>query len=286
MREAKKIIADFKPDAVIGTGGYVSFPVIKAAQKLRIPTYIHESNSYPGLVTRLVAKKCDAVFLNTEAACQYLKRQDNVKNVGNPVEARFLSTDKKRARARLGIKKDEFLIVSYAGSGGAKKMNEVILDFIKCFSSKKAKIKHIHATGKKYYDEFIKSYKDGESSGITVIPYIDDLHIALAASDIVISRSGAMTLTELSASKAVAILIPSPNVAGNHQYKNAKALEDKGAAKIIEEKDLTKEILAYEIEKMINNPKEREKLSKNVSKEFKRDAETEILKEVFQSAKK
>jgi UDP-N-acetylglucosamine--N-acetylmuramyl-(pentapeptide) pyrophosphoryl-undecaprenol N-acetylglucosamine transferase len=288
LREAKKIIKEFHPDAVIATGGYVSWPVIKMAQKRKIPTYIHESNAYPGLVTRLVAKKCDKVFLNTDAAQKYLRRQDNVLVVGNPVESRFYETERQKARTVLRIKRDEFLIVSYAGSGGAEKINETISEFIKGYSAKNPKIKHIHATGKKYYDEFIESYKDGESSenGITVLPYIDDLHIALAASDIVISRSGAMTLTELSASKSAAILIPSPNVAGNHQYKNAKALEDKGAAKIIEEKDLTKEILANEIEKMINNPKEREKLSKNVSKEFKRDAETEILKEVFQSAKK
>ena len=287
LKEAKKIIADFHPDAVIGTGGYVSWPVIRAAQKAKIPTFIHESNAFPGLVTRLVSKKCDKVFLNVDKAREHLKRQDNVKIVGNPVEARFYSTDRGRARKMLGIKKDEFLIVSYAGSGGAEKMNKIILELIKTYSSKNPKIRHIHATGKKYYERIIKSadYFKKEKNGISLLPYIDDLHIALNASDVVITRCGAMTLTEISASKAAAILIPSPNVTGNHQYKNAKALEEKNAAKIIEEKELSVETLIKETDSLIKNPEEREILSKNVSKEFKKDTEKEILKEILSSAR-
>ncbi len=286
LKEARKIIAEFHPDAVIGTGGYVSWPVIKAAQKAKIPTFIHESNAYPGLVTRLVSKKCDKVFLNIEKSREYLKRQDNVKIVGNPVEARFYNTEKSRARMALGIKKDEFLIVSYAGSGGAERMNEVILEFMNEYSSKNPKIKHVHATGRRYYKKFAEKSEafKKEKERLTLLPYIEDLHLMLNASDLVIARCGAMTLTELSASKAASILIPSPNVAGNHQYKNAKALEEKSAAKIIEEKDLSVKTLIKESDTLIKNFKVRQILSRNIAKEFKKDSEKEILEEVLKTA--
>lgn len=286
LKEAKKIIEDFKPDAVIGTGGYVTWPVIKTASKMKIPTFIHESNAFPGLVTRLLAKKCNKVFLNEKSAQDHLRRHDNVKVVGNPVEERFYKTDRKHARAVLGVKKDEILIISYGGSGGSEKMNEVIINFIESYSRKNSKIKHIHATGRKYFENIIKdahSIKDGQN-GIFIRPYIDDLHIALNAADIVIARCGAMTLTELSASKSAAILIPSPNVTNNHQYENAKALELRGAAKIIEEKDLSVKTLRECIDNLIKNSEERENLSNNIAKHFKKRAEEAILREVLTSA--
>ncbi len=286
LKEARKIITEFKPDAVIGTGGYVSWPIIKAAQKAKIPTFIHESNAYPGLVTRLVSKKCDKVFLNLEKAREYLKRQDNVKVVGNPVEARFYTTERRRARMALGIRKDELLIVSYAGSGGAERMNQVIFEFMNEYSSKNPKIKHVHATGRRYYENFSKKFEaiKNEKNTLSLLPYIENLHLMLNASDLVIARCGAMTLTELSASNAASILIPSPNVTGNHQYKNAKALEEKFAAKIIEEKNLSVDTLVKEVDFLIKNPAERKAISNNILKEFRKDAEKEILKEVIKSA--
>ena len=287
LKEAKEIITQFKPDAVIGTGGYVSWPVIKAAQKMKIPTYIHESNAFPGLVTRLLSKKCDKVFLNVKEAKENLKRQDNVKVVGNPVEERFYNTDRRRAREALGLKKDEFLICSYGGSGGAEKMNEIILGFIKEYSSKNPKIKHIHASGKRYYGKIKETSPEliNGKRGVFIRPYIDDLHIALNAADIVIARCGAMTLSEISASKAAAILIPSPNVTNNHQYVNAKALADKNAAKIIEEKDLSVKALIETVDFFVKNPKEREILSNNIGAQFHKHAEEEMLKTILESAR-
>lgn len=287
LKDARKIIREFRPNAVIGTGGYVSWPVLRAAQKAKIPTFIHESNAYPGLVTRLVSKKCEKVFLNSPNALEYLKRKDNVMLVGNPVEARFYNTERESARKTLGIKRGELLIVSYAGSGGAKKINAVILEFIKSYSSKIGKIRHIHASGKKYFKEFTEALPDFKcgKNGIAIVPYVEDLHIALNAADVVIARCGAMTLSEISASRAAAILIPSPNVADNHQYKNAKALLDVNAARLIEEKDLSSEALVKEVDFLLKNPDERKKLSANAGKAFIRNAEEKILKAVFQSAK-
>lgn len=286
MKEAKRIIKDFKPDAVVGTGGYVSWPVIRCAQKMKIPTYLHESNAYPGLVTRLLSPKCKKVFLNVKATAAHLKRGDNIAVVGNPVEERFYKTERKYARALLGIRNNEFLITSYAGSGGAEKINGVIFEFIKEYSSKMPKIKHIHATGKKYFEEnkdIYSQFKNGKN-GIYIKPYIDDLHIALNAADLVIARCGAMTLTELAASKSTAILIPSPNVTNNHQYENAKLLSDKNAAKVIEEKNLTCESLIRAVDALYKNPSKREILSTNIGGEFKKCAEVEILREITKSA--
>ena len=287
FKKAREIISEFRPDVVIATGGYVSFPVIKLAQKMKIPTFIHESNAFPGLVTRLVSKKCDKVFLNVKEAGEHLKRQDNIKLVGNPVEARFFKTERTAARAALKLRRNDFLIVSYGGSGGAEKMNEVILEFIKEYSSKNPKIKHIHATGKRYFGkikEAMPEYLDG-TVGVIIKPYIDDLHAVLAASDLVIARCGAMTLTELAASGAAAILIPSPNVTNNHQYVNAKTLADKNAARLLCEKDLSVETLTRMADALYKNPEEREALRINLKKDFKANAEEEILKEILKSAR-
>jgi len=287
MRQAKKIIEEYKPDVVIGTGGYVTWPIIRYAKRKKIPCFIHESNAYPGLVTRMLSKKCDKVFLNLEEAKYHLKKQDNVITVGNPVEERFYKTDRKRARSELGVRGDEILICSYGGSGGAEKMNEVIVDFIKDYSTKKAKLKHIHASGKKYFSKIQESAPEllDEKHGIAIRAYIDNLHTVLNASDIVIARCGAMTISELSACGSVAILIPSPNVTNNHQYKNAKLLSDKSAAIMIEEKNLNKDILISTVDDLIKSPEKRKTLSANIKREFKENSEDIIMVEVLKSAR-
>lgn len=285
-RESKKIIKEFLPDIVIGTGGYVCLPVLKAAQKMKIPTFIHESNAYPGLVTRLVSGRCKRVFLNVKEAKEHLRKKSNVIVVGNPVDERFYKTDKRRARAKLGIKKDEFFICSVGGSGGAEKINSVMLEVMEEFSKNNKTIKHIHGTGYKYFEDIKKSHPElcEGKNGVYILPYLSDLYLYMNAADVVISRSGAMTLSELAASATASILIPSPNVTNNHQYENAKRLHEKKAAILIEEKDLTKDKVISELTALINGRDLKETLSSNINCEFSGLAEEKILSEIFNSA--
>ncbi len=274
LRKSRRIIKETAPDAVIGTGGYVSWPVIRAAQLRKIPTYIHESNAAPGLVTKLLAAKCKTVFLNSEEALQGLKRKDNVELVGNPVRKAFLCTDRNFARKKLGVLPNEFFIISLGGSGGSAHINEVIVDMISNYSSKRRDIKHFHATGRKRFEAVSKKFK--KSSNVLIAPYFNDMPILLNACDVVISRSGAMTLAEITAAGAASILIPSPNVTGDHQLKNAKSLEKRRGAIIIEEKELNANILIQKIEELKSDTKKRNALRINARGCFKADAEMAI----------
>ena len=261
VREARSILEDFKPDAVIGTGGYVCWPVIKAAQQLTIPTAIHESNTVPGLVSRLLAKKCDRVMLNYKDTAQYFKHKDNLCVVGNPLREKFLSLGKSDARRCLNIDKEAIYILSFGGSGGSETLNDTVDKLIKNYSSSNDKITHLHACGKKYFDR----YKEDQSyKNCKICAYIDDMPTHLKAADIVICRCGAMTLSEVAASAAAAILIPSPNVTDNHQYKNGKYYADRNAAVLIEESDLSYEKLKCVTESLVRDKKRRTDLSQRI----------------------
>ncbi len=256
-RRARKIIKSFKPDVVVGTGGYVCWPVLHAANALDIPTVIHESNAVPGLVTRLLSKKSTQVMLNVKESAKHLKRQDNIITVGNPLREEFFTTSRDKARECLGITKCDVYILSYGGSGGAERINDVILSVMKSYSAKAEHVHHTHACGAKYYE----NYKGNISDKCKVIPYVENMPLHLAAADIVICRCGAMTLSEISAAGVAAILIPSPNVTDNHQYKNAKQLCDNGAAILVEENELNADKLTAVIRGLVENPKKRKKLS-------------------------
>ena len=266
-KEADKIIKEFKPDIILGTGGYVCWPVISSGKKLNIPVAIHESNAYPGLTTRLLASKCDKVFLGREEAKAYLTKRAKYKVVGNPVSRDFTKFSHEEARKTLGIRNNETFIVSFGGSIGADKLNQVVIEVIKNHSSNDKQIRHIHATGKRYFDSHITDTKFPDTR-CKILPYIDNMPTMLRAADIVICRCGAMTLAELSAVGVAAILIPSPNVSGNHQYKNAKQLSECGAASLIEEKNLSKKLLwnsILELKTDKNGRKNRAKMIKAFS---------------------
>ncbi|MBO5906835.1 MAG: undecaprenyldiphospho-muramoylpentapeptide beta-N-acetylglucosaminyltransferase [Clostridia bacterium] len=264
--KAKRIIREFKPDAVVGTGGYVCWPVLKAAHRLGIKTYIHESNVSPGLVTRLLSSSCDAVLLNHRETQKYL--DEGVKRcvVGNPLRKSFLNLSREKARHTLGIEKNDIFIVSFGGSGGAKELNDAALNLMRIYSSKTAGIRHLHSTGQKYYDALPKEMRTNKSGGTKIVPYIKNMPEVLLASDIVICRAGAMTLSEIAAASACAILIPSPNVTDNHQYKNAELLSRDGAAILLKESDLTNESLYECVHSLVDNEKERKKMSKCIQR--------------------
>lgn len=278
-KEAIKIISQFKPDAIIGTGGYVCWPVIEAGYRMKIPIFIHESNIYPGFTTRLLAKQCNKVFLYSEESLKYLPKKTKFATVGNPIPKEFFSTKRTYARAKLGLKENDIFILSFGGSLGAKKINDEVVNFMQNYSSKHSNISHIHATGKANFNEKLSKLFETDSR-IKIVPFLTKMHLYMKAADVVICRSGAMTLTELSATGAPSILIPSPNVSANHQYKNAAHLSAKGAAVIIPEEELTTSRLTDEVNALVNNKEKRQALSKCIELFAKRDVENAILSEV------
>ena len=279
-REAKSIIREFKPDVILGTGGYVCWPVIRAGAKLGIPTAIHESNITPGLTTRLLSTKCKRVFLNHEDTKKYLSQRANTLTVGNPLRKDFKKIKRNDARRTLGIKEDEIFILSFGGSIGAEKLNEVVLEVMQSYSLSDKKIRHIHATGKRYFDSVKNTPLARGERGCKVLPYIDNMPTMLSAADIVISRAGAMTISEISAVGVASILVPSPNVSDNHQLKNAQKLKEVGAALMIEEKNLTVESLKNSINDLKNDENGRKNRAKRILGFSSPDAQKRIVKEL------
>ena len=279
MKESKNIFDEFKPDLVIGTGGYVCYAPLKLAAKRKIKALLHESNAVAGLVTRLLCKSVDTTMLNLEAAKDRLKNAKKIAVVGNPLRKSFASLSYEEARKKLGIPKSEILIVSFGGSGGAASMNRVILEVMKRHSASAPRVRHIHATGFKYYNEAKRSYPslvEGEG-GAKILPYLDNAPELLCAADITITRSGAMTLSELAAAKCAAILIPSPNVTDNHQYENARAYESVGGAIIIEESQLSEQTLTNALLRLEADPSLRLSMKNRISKLHRSDTDKKIL---------
>ncbi len=278
---AKKILKTLKPDVVVGTGGYVSGPVLKAAQQLGIKTAIHEQNAFPGVTTKMLAPKADRVMLAMPEAEKYLKLNKKPVITGNPIRNELLTVSREEARKRLGLG-DKPLILSFGGSLGAKKLNEAVSELIK-WHNQSDKFYHIHATGKVGYDDMLKSLADVKlSDNVKVREYIDDMDVCMAAADLVICRAGAITLGELQACGKPSVLIPSPYVAENHQYHNAMTLKKDGAAEIIEEKDLSGEKLISEVEVLIENKPKLKKMSEAALKNAITDSNERIYEIIMQ----
>ncbi len=242
QHEAASILKQFKPDLVVGTGGYASYPAVHEAAKRRIPTAIHESNAYPGLTTRTLSNKVDLVMVGFPEAAEYYKDAKRVAVTGTPVRGEFFSLDRDRARLELGLTDSQPLVISFWGSQGAGHMSERTVDLVERWAAEDRRFHYIHAAGRDYEDMTteLKKRKVAVSEN-EVRPYIDNMPAVMAAADLVICRAGASTIGELTALGKPAILVPSPFVAANHQYKNAKVLADRGGVELIEEKGCTGE---------------------------------------------
>lgn len=257
----KKIIKEFKPDVVVGFGGYVSGPVLQTAVDMKIPTCIHEQNAYPGITNKTLAKEVDKVMLTVEDAKKHLEAKNEVVVTGLPVRGELLKARKDIARKELGIPDGKYLVLSFGGSLGAKPLNEAMYNIL-LDSAKSGKYYHIHSVGTnggEFLDKFKnEGFNEGEKGlekgSVQVRQYIDDMDRCMAAADLVIGRAGASSLSEIEALGKASILIPSPYVAENHQFHNAMALVNRGAGSIIEEKDLTSESLSKAIDSMLSNP--------------------------------
>ena len=278
--EAKKILKAFAPDVAVGFGGYVSGPVIRMAHKLGIPTAIHEQNAYPGITNKTLAKQCDVVMLTNEDAKEKMDIRGRCEITGLPVRSEILKADREKARLELGLD-ERPLILSTGGSLGADAINEAVEGLIAAHH-KEAPYYHIHAVGQ--YGAFVyeKLKEDGvdleSEPHIMVRDYIDDMDRCLAAADLVIGRAGASSLSEIQAVGKASILIPSPYVAENHQFHNAMALVNRGAAEIIEQKDLTAQVLTEKVDALMADRQRLAALGENAKKMAIRNANEIIAK--------
>ena len=285
-RRSKRLIEGFKPDIIMGTGGYVCGPIVRAGARMGIKTLTHEQNAFPGVTTKLLSKYVDRLLLAVPEAMEFLDApKEKLITVGNPVREKILTASRQKSRERLGVLDDEFLILSFGGSLGAKRMNEAIAELMR-HNIKNKKIKHIHASGKigkdyfeELLDEKIPSWR--EEKNLDIREYISDMEVPLSASDLVIGRAGAITLSEIEAAGKASIVIPSPNVANNHQLYNAKVLEKNGASILIEEKDLTDELLCQKIDELILDEEKRHKMEKNALKMAILDTNKRIADIIF-----
>lgn len=280
--KAKKIIKEFKPDAVIGTGGYVSWPVLKAAATLGIPTLIHEQNAVVGVTTNMLSKIVDRVLISfEESRGQFECDKNKLVLVGNPVNPDIFKMSKEVERKKLGLGDTPYLL-SYGGSLGAKVINNNIFDIVES-SRFDSRIRHTHGVGSYEWgvrEREIKARGLDSKNGVEMTRYIYDMPSKMSAADLVIARAGAITLAELAILGKPAILIPSPNVTNNHQYKNAKVVSDAGGAVLIEEKDLTSQHLADKIEELIFDKDRLRKMSQCMRGLAIVDSEDKIYKEL------
>ena len=267
-RRSAKIIRDFQPDIAIGTGGYVSGPILRKAAQMGVPVLVHEANAFPGVTVKMLARYCECVMIAVEDAKKRLPDGTKTVVTGNPVRAEILEYDRETARRELGVD-DRPLIVSFGGSLGARTINESMLDLL-ARSAKDGRYQHIHGYGK--YGSFVldelkaRGVELSQCGNRDVREFIKDMPRVMAAADLVICRSGAMTLTEIQAQGKAAILIPSPNVAENHQYYNAMALVDRGAADIIVESDITPGLLTEKADALAGNAAKLREMSANARK--------------------
>ncbi len=253
---AYRLFARYKPSVIIGVGGYASFPALWIARQKNIPILLQEQNAYPGLVTRMFARKAKYVLLGMEYARKYLFNANTV-YTGNPVRETYRIYPKNEAKKYWNFSEDRLLVAVFGGSLGAKTLNEIT----KYIVERNLNINILWQTGKNYYEK----YKSYENAYVKIVPFIQEMDKAYSAADLVLSRSGAMTVSELFFFKKPAILIPSPNVAENHQYYNAKEAEEKKFAKIIlENRPVSK--LAIEVVNLLQNPTKINSLIENAKK--------------------
>lgn len=284
--QAKKLIRDFKPDIIIGTGGYASWPLLATGAGMGVPTLVHESNALPGKALMQVRGKVDRILVNFPEAAERFGLPDKTRVVGNPLLGGFTTCDAKEARRAIGVDGSyRYMVLAVGGSRGAMMVNRYVFEMIESMAKARPDVLFVTATGKDYYAEYKEKYA---KAGLDTLPnvrvseYIYDMPVQMAAADIVISRAGAMTVSELALMHKAAVLIPSPNVANDHQYKNAKALGDAGAAVYARESEFASGGLQSRVESLLRDEKALISLRVNIGKFASPDANGQILAEIEQ----
>ena len=286
VRQAKKILKKRNPDVVVGTGGYVSWPTVKAAAKLGIPCLIHEQNTFPGVTTKKLSAMVNVVCISFEGSEKYFPKEAHGKLLltGNPIHVDNISREE--ARAKLGISPKELYILSFGGSMGARRVNELCFDLMEQYTVPHG-IRHDHAIGRVGYGEFsalAKSKGFDKQKNLNVVEYFYDMPYRQAAADLIICRAGAMTLAELAVRGKAAIFIPSPHVAEDHQYKNARLLADAGAGLVYRESELDSGVLLSAVKDLLDNPNKRKRIEDGIRNFAAMDSASRIAGEVIRLA--
>ena len=284
--EAKKIIQEFKPDIVIGTGGYICGATITAAYAQNIPTILHESNAFPGRAVKILAKKTNTIMVSFQDAIPRIKQAKNIVYTGTPVKIKrqeYGEDEKNRILKQIGLKAIKPIVLISGGSQGAQRINKSIIEIIKNKLNKNYQM--IWATGPKQFDGIKETLEENrlpmnQIQNIKIMPYIYNMEEVMNVADVVIGRAGAMTVTEIANLGKPSIIVPLPNVSHNHQLYNAKVLEKIGAAKIILNEELTGEKLNHAIEEIISNPSKMEQMGRNAHKVSTSHVEDKIYEQI------
>lgn len=284
-QQAARILDEFQPDLVVGTGGYASYPVVKEAARRHIPTAIHESNAVPGLTTKGLSKVVDRVMVGFEESRSHYDHPEKVVVTGTPVRGDFFRYTRQEAREKLGLTDERPLLLSYWGSLGAEVMNRKMSEFIarECYDG--APFHHIHGAGRDYgwmQEEIGRRGLALEGTGIEVREYIYDMPLVMAAADVVLCRAGASTISELTAIAKPSILVPSPNVTANHQEKNARVLEAAGGAVVLLEPDCSGQALFRAASGILHDQERRTAMENAMSALGIRDATERIYQTVLE----
>jgi len=288
--QADRIIRDFNPSVVIGTGGYVCYPVISAAAARKIPTIIHDSNAVPGLTTKSLANSADRILVGFEESKMYYKRPERVTVTGTPVRMDFFKNSQSEAKEALGLPQEVPLVVAVWGSLGAAKMNEIMMNLIER-AEKKPFFRLIHATGKLGFEAIREKLGEArleelKSAGFEIREYIYDMPLVMSAADLVMCRAGASTLAELAALGKPGILVPSPNVTNDHQGKNAAVLERRGAAMLVREETTSAENMLALVSELLENENRLSDMAEKMRLVGGRDSTDKIVSIVLDAAKK
>ena len=284
--EAKKIVKEFKPDIVIGTGGYICGAVVMAAKANNVPVLLHESNAFPGKAVKMLSKKADTILVSFEDAKKRIPNCKNVVFTGTPVKIKkqnYGINERHKIIQDIGLNETKPIVLIFGGSQGAQKINEALIDIIEQKKNKNYQI--IWATGPKQFD-IIKNELSNKSIDIQkienckILPYIYNMEEVENICDMVVARSGAMTITEIANLSKPSILIPLPNVSNDHQMYNAKVLENVGASKIIKNDELDGKILNTEIENIVLNKEKCAEMGKNAYKVSNENVEDKIYEEI------
>lgn len=253
-RSTRAVLDEFRPDIVIGTGGYACWPIMAAAARRGIPTALHESNALPGLAVRKLQKKVDRIWINFEGTAGLLDSAACVRRVGNPLRGGFGTIPRDAAREKLGLGPSEKLVLCFGGSLGAEPLNRAVIEAMRALAPKWGNVRFCLASGKRDYaaaGEVWRAAGLDAGSNCMLSDYIYDMPLWMSAADLAVTRAGAMTLSELGRMSLPSVLIPSPHVADNHQYLNAKTFADAGAAVLVEEKELESGRLTAELDALL-----------------------------------
>lgn len=281
-RMAKKIVRDFQPNAAVGVGGYASAPLLNAASKLGVPYLLQEQNSYAGVTNKMLSKKAGKICVAYENMQRYFPA-DKLLNTGNPVrEIKIESNLKEDAKKHFGIESNNPVLFIMGGSLGARTINQALLAGIETLANKPIEV--IWQTGKYYFEDIKKEVSPKNYTNIRVMDFVSRMDLAYNAADLVVSRAGALSLSELCLVGKPSLLVPSPNVAEDHQTKNAQALVSAGASEMVRDVDAKNSLIDSALA-LLDNKEQLSKLGANAKKLAKPDATATIVDEVLKLVK-